>query len=43
MDWDLILGLAGVPDSPGRAEAVQKAVSRSVDKKAKKQANKGKR
>ena len=38
MDWDAILMWSGVPDSPGRAEAVQKAVQKS---KARQQAKAG--
>ena len=37
MDWDAILMWSKVADSPGRAEAVQKAVQRSKAKAAKKQ------
>ena len=33
MDWVAILMWSGVQDSPGRAEAVQKAVQRSKEKR----------
>ena len=32
MDWAAILMWSGVEDSPGRAEAVQKAVQRSKER-----------
>ena len=32
MDWSSILMWSGVPDTPGRAEAVQKAVQRSKER-----------
>ena len=32
MDWNLILFCAGIPDSPGRAVAVQEAVQMAQEK-----------
>ena len=43
MDWNSILMWSGVPDSPGRDEAVQRAKSRTEEKATRKQAKKGKR
>jgi len=32
MDWTALLMWSGIPDSPGREEAVQKAVQRSKER-----------
>lgn len=42
MNWGAILMYAGVPDPPGRADAVQKALSKSKMKKLAKQSSTGK-